>query len=136
MTDLVDALGLAVAVARRAAPEGVRVESAFTLDAAATLPLIVVSTSAPVSVPNGPIDASATFDVVVACYSESRAQAAQVCRQAFRGFVQHWRDGIHTEHGWISRLTNSSRQPVQVQSDLEADDVYRFDCVLSLIARA
>lgn len=131
----VDALSLAYTLASQSAPEEVRVESQVDAESAQDLPLVIVSTSAPASVSNGPQETSAAFTIAVRCYSGRRAQAAQVCDHMYAGFIQAWRSGTATPYGWISRVTYQSQQPVQVQSDLEADNVHRFDCVLDVIAR-
>lgn len=131
----VDAPSLAYTLASSAAPAGVSVESAVTADATSQLPLVVVSTSAPVSVVNGPAESSAAFTIAVRCYSLKRAQAAQLCDDMYAGFMTAWRSGTATPYGWLSRISGASQQPTPVQSDLEADNVHRFDCVLDVIAR-
>lgn len=131
----VDAPSLAYALATLAAPAGVRVESQVDPTAPGTLPLVVVGTSAPVSVVNGPHESSARFSVAIACYSDRRAEASGLADAMFAGFLEAWRTGAATQYGWISRITPDSQQPTPVASDLEADNVYRFDCVIDLIAR-
>ncbi|PWH05195.1 hypothetical protein DEO23_14030 [Brachybacterium endophyticum] len=131
----VDAPSLAYALASTAAADEVRVESQVDPTAPGALPLVIVGTSAPASVPNGPAESSAAFTISLRCYSSRRAQAAQICDAMYRGFFTAWRSGTATPYGWLSRITTTSTQPTPVQSDLEADNVHRFDCVLDVIAR-
>lgn len=131
----VDAPSLSYAMASAVAPEGVAIESSAGPTAVGQLPLVIVSTSAPVSVDNDPRYTSAEFTISVRCYSPNRVEAAQLADTMFAGFHRLWRSGVVTEYGWISRITKPSQQPTPVESDLEADDVYRFDCVLNVIAR-
>lgn len=131
----VDTSSLAYALAAGAAPGGVRVESQVSPEAAQDLPLVIVGTSAPSSVTNGPHESSAEFTISIRCYSSRRAQAAQICDAMYAGFFTAWRSGTATPYGWLSRINGTSQQPTPVQSDLEADNVHRFDCVLDVIAR-
>lgn len=131
----VDTPSLTYAIAAGAAPEGVNVESQASPESARTLPLIIVNTSAPASVTNGPHESSAAFTIAVRCYSSRRAQAAEICDAMYAGFLTAWRSGTATPYGWLSRINGTSQQPTPVQSDLEADNVHRFDCVLDVIAR-
>ena len=131
----VDAPALTYALASAVAPEGVRVESQAGPTSVGAMPLVIVGTSAPVAVSNGPEYTSAEFTISVRCYSTNRAEAARLADTMFAGFHRLWRSGVVTEYGWISRIIKPSQQPTPVVSDLEADDVYRFDCVLNVIAR-
>jgi len=131
----VDTLSLAYAFADDVAPDGVRVETQPDPGAVRDLPLVIVNTSAPTSVVNGPHESSAEFSISVRCYSSRRAQAAEVCDAMYGGFLTAWRSGTTTPYGWLSRINGTSQQPTTVQSDLEADNVHRFDCVLDVIAR-
>lgn len=131
----VDALSLAYELAAAAAPAGTTVETQVDAEASLQFPLVIVGASAPVSVQNGPVESSAAFTISIRSYSSRRAQAAQNCDLMYAGFFHAWRAGIVTQHGWISRITATSQQPTLVASDLEADNVHRFDCVLDVIAR-
>ena len=131
----VDALSLAYALAAGTAPDGVTVETAVAPDSTGALPHVIVETSAPVSVSNGPHESSAAFTIAIRCYSTRRAQAAQLCDDMYAGFMTAWRSGTATPYGWLSRINGTSQQPTQVRSELEADNVHRFDCVLDVIAR-
>lgn len=131
----VDAASLTYAVASAIAPEGVTVESQADSTSVNRLPLVIVGTSAPVSVGNDPGYTSAGFTISVRCYSTVRAEAARIADDMYAGFHRAWRTGVVTDYGWLSRITKPSQQPTRVDSDLEADDVYRFDCVLNVIAR-
>lgn len=131
----VDAPSLTYTIASGVAPEGVQVESQAGATSAGDLPLVIVGTSAPVSVSNDPEYTSAEFTISVRCYSSIRAEAARIADDMFAGFHRAWRSGVVSEYGWISRISNASLQPTPVESDLEADDVYRFDCVLDVITR-
>lgn len=135
MSFTVSALSLAYSVASQVAPEGVRVETQVSASDAHSLPLVIVGTSAPSSVLNGPNESSAAFSLSIRCYSTRRAEALEICDSLYGGFVTAWRTGLSTPFGWISRITQDSQQPHLIQSDLEADNVYRFDCVLDVIAR-
>ena len=131
----VDAPALTYAIASAVAPEGVQVESQAGPTSVGALPLVIVGTSAPVAVSNGPEYTSAGFTISVRCYSDVRAEAARIADDMYAGFFRAWRSGIVSEYGWISRIASGSQQPTPVESDLEADDVYRFDCVLDVITR-
>lgn len=135
MAFTVGALQLAYELAVVSAPAGVAVESQLSPASPDALPLVVVSTSAPSSVANGPHESSAAFTVSIRCYSTRRAEALSICDALYGGFVTAWRQGVVTDYGWISRINGTSQQPMLVQSDLEADNVHRFDCVLDVIAR-
>ncbi len=135
MSFTVDSSSLSYALAKDAAPTGWRVESSSPADIGPSLPLSIVSASAPISVANGRAEASASFTIVASCYSRSRAEARAGCDAIYAGFFAAWRSHEATPYGWISRISNDSQQPTYVASGLEADDVHRFDCTLSVIAR-
>lgn len=135
MSFTVDSLSMSYVLAKSVAPDGWRVESSSPADIGATLPLAIVSASGPTSVTNHRAEASASFTVVVSCYSRNRAEARQACDAFYAGFIQAWRSRTVTPYGWISRIGNDSQQPTYVASGLEVDDVHRFDCTLSIIAR-
>lgn len=132
----VDALSLTFDLVSRVAGPDARVESQVDPTAAKTYPLAIVGASAPASVANGPNRGeSAAFTMSVRAYSTNRVQASDLCDRIYGGVYGLWRAGTVTPYGWLSRITTSSLQPQQVRSDLEADNVYRFDCVLDVIAR-
>lgn len=135
MAFTVSALQLAYELATVSAPAGVTVESQLSPASPGALPLVVVGASAPSSVANGPHESSAEFTVSLQCYSLNRAEALSICDAMYGGFVTAWRQGLVTDYGWLSRINGTSQQPTLVQSDLEADNVHRFDCVLDVIAR-
>lgn len=131
----VDAPALTYALASAVAPEGVQVESQAGATSVGALPLVIVGTSAPAAVSNGPEYTSAEFTISVRCYSSIRDEASRIADDMYAGFHRSWRSGVVTDYGWISRISRASQQPTPVESDLEADDVYRFDCVLDVITR-
>lgn len=131
----VDAPSLTYTLAAAAAPAGTRVESQVDPSSTKSLPLVIVSTSSPTSVVNGPHESSAAFTISVRCYSSKRAEASSICDAMYAGFLTAWRSGTATPYGWLSRINGTSQQPTPVLSDLEADNVHRFDCVLDVIAR-
>lgn len=135
MSFTIDSSSLSYALARGSAPDGWRVESSSPADIGASLPLAIVSASGPTSVVNGRAEASASFTIVASCYSQNRAEARAGCDAIYAGFFAAWRSHAVTPYGWISRIGNDSQQPTYVASGLEADDVHRFDCTLSVIAR-
>lgn len=135
MSFTIDSSSLAYFLAKDSAPDGWRVESSSPADIGTTLPLSIVSASAPISVANHRAEASASFTIVASCYSRNRAEARAGCDAVYAGFFAAWRSHGVTPYGWISRIGNDSQQPTYVASGLEVDDVHRFDCTLSIIAR-
>ena len=132
---MIDALALAIAYVRASAPDGLRVEPGLTVNIVEKLPVAVVSTSAPSSVANGPLEASSAFTASVSVYAGSRAQAARMAGDLFDGCLRQWRSRLVTEFGWVSRITHDSRHPAPVGSDLEADGADRGDFTPDGIAR-
>lgn len=135
MSFTLDSSSLSYALAKASALPDWRVESSAPADIGSTLPLVIVSASAPTSVINGRAEASASFTIVASCYSRNRSQARQGCDSIYAGIIRAWRSHEVTPYGWISRVGNDSQQPTYVASGLEADDVHRFDCTLSVTAR-
>lgn len=133
----VDTSSLAYALVRLAAPASAAVESSALTDTIANLPVVIVSASAPTPVGNDPRgDASASFTITVSCYSESRSEASRLCDTVYAGLIAAWRDRIRTDFGWLSRvLVADTILPQPVSSNLEADDLHRFDAVVPVIAR-
>lgn len=133
----VDTASLAYALVRLAAPAGTTIESSALADTVSDLPAVIVTASAPTPVDNDPRGgASAAFTISVACYSESRSEASALCDAVYGGIIAAWRDHIRTDYGWISRvLVADTILPQAVASQMEADDLSRFDCVLPVVAR-
>ena len=64
------------------------------------------------------------------------AEASELCDTVYAGIIAAWRDRIRTDYGWISRvLVADTILPQAVASQMEADDIHRFDCVLPVVAR-
>ena len=133
----VDTSSLAYALVRLAAPAGAAVESSALPDTVSHLPAVIVSASAPGPVDNDPRGgASARFTLSFSAYAESRSEASELCDQVYAGILAAWRDRIRTDYGWISRvLVGDVILPQPVSSNLEADDLHRFDAVVPVIAR-
>lgn len=135
MSFSVNTAALSYALVSDAAPPGHRVESRVPADSGDTLPLVIVSASAPTSVANHRAEMSAQFTMAVSCYSRDRSEAWSACDAIYGQIIQAWRSRTVTDYGWISHVGNDSQHPTYVASDLEADDVHRFDCTLPVIAR-
>lgn len=114
----------------------VTVESAMTVESGTQLPYVVAQASPPFSVKNGPIEAGMRFIMYAACYSADRMEALAIAEQAYMGVVRLWRDNFEAESGWISRVLPTSNGPFLVTSQMETDDVWRFDVSLDVIVRS
>lgn len=135
MSFTVSAPELAYALAVQAAPSGAAVETELTPETPVKLPYVLVSTTAPASLANGPQEAASGFDIVLSCYAETNVAALRLCLETYEGFYRLWRSGTATEHGQISHISRESLQPRRVTSVLANDDAVRYDAVVRVVAR-
>ena len=129
------ALELAYAYAVAAVPDGTTVETQVNADASRRTPHVVIGTSTPRSVNNGPAHLSAEFVINVTAYAENPVEALALARETYAGFHRLWRSRFVTEYGWISSILRSSRHPQVTASTLKADGISRFDAALHVVAR-
>lgn len=132
---VLDAPVFALDYVRRIAPKDLRIDSVLQADMPQSESFVIVSTSPAYAVSNGKMEDGSEFTLVISSYSSERARAHETSHLLFERIVKAWRAGIVTEHGWISRIRNTGQHPYPVDSNLEADDFFRFDFTLEIIAR-
>lgn len=139
---MLDHVRLAYAYVADAVGDKATVEMQTWPDSANHLPLVVVGTSAPVTLVNGPRAQAMSFQIVVSVYDEGIEAAYDLARYITKRLYALWRVGHTTAYGGITyidrdstypeRITSSYRQPVANQ--LETDDSIRFDLTLNVTA--
>ena len=134
---VLDPLAFAIAACEAVAPDGVDVDRAADVDAAARMPLAVVQTTSPSSVRNGPIAAAVNVVISVAVYDDGPddARASEVSRAMFAGLVDAWRNRTPIAHGQFVHIGNDSQMPSRFPARLEADNVHRWDFTIRAVVR-
>lgn len=130
-----DHLRLAYAYITEAVGDLATVEMQLWPDDPDRLPLVVVSTSVPAPLGNGPRDLGARFDIVCSVYAEGVEAAYDLARRVHHNCHQLWRGGYRTDYGGIAHIDRNSTRPHRVALDIESGGAYRFDFDLGVVAR-
>lgn len=133
---ILDHLRLAYAYVSAAVGDAATVEMQLWPDAPTNLPLVVVSTSTPIPLSNGPRELGARFDIVCSVYADDLPEAYDLARHVHAECHRLWRGSYRTDYGGIAHIDRNSTRPQRVVLDIESDDAHRFDFDLDVTARS